>query len=375
MRYLSKLRVNLKLLGSNLSEIHSLVGHQKKIMPMLKAEAYGHGAIPVAEYYLDNFSSSNILEGFGLATVYEAYALRSKLKNCSVPLYVFSELGLREKSEWYEQWGLIPVLSNLSDLNFFLTEKSFSHLPLVLKFNSGMNRLGFKESEVATVQQVLKQHQRRTIFHLMSHFAFSYVYSHPSIQQQIAVMERIKNNFAKAQIAIEHYSMANSGAIEQQIEIPHSTVVRPGLMLYGPKSVEASKSQWKGKVVSSLQTTVLTTTMLREGEAFGYGLTQAPSDGVLIVLPLGYADGMQFGFNGFNFLIDTVQVKFLARPNMDLCYLWTTDQQCLKWKDKKIQIWNAANDNLQLLSDHNQTITYQILTAISSRVPRDYVLE
>ncbi len=93
------------------------------------------------------------------------------------------------------------------------------------------------------------------------------------------------------------------------------------------------------------------------------------------MLPLGYADGIQFGFNGFNFSLEGVNVKFLARPNMDLCYLWTTNQIALKWKGKKIELWNSTNDNLQLLSDHNQTITYQILTAISSRVPRQYVLE
>ncbi len=73
MRYLSRFNVDLKLLGNNLSEIHSLAGKNKKIMPMLKAEAYGHGAVPAAQYYLDNFSTSGILEGFGFATVFEAY--------------------------------------------------------------------------------------------------------------------------------------------------------------------------------------------------------------------------------------------------------------------------------------------------------------
>ena len=109
--------------------------------------------------------------------------------------------------------------------------------------------------------------------------------------------------------------------------------------------------------------------------AFGYGLHHAPEEGFLLILPLGYADGIQFNFNGFPLKIEDVQVKFLTRPSMDLCYLWTEGDKVKHWKNKKISLWDHSNDNLQLLSDHNQTITYQILTAISSRVPRDYVLE
>lgn len=375
MRSLSSLRVNLKLLESNLSEISSMVGKNKKLLPMLKASAYGHGALPIAQHYLEKFSDSNVLEGFGLATIYEAYYLRENLIKCPVSLYIFSELALQEKKEWYEQWGFIPVISNIDDLKFFLQDKSFKKTPLALKFNSGMNRLGFDENETETVIKLLKQYQKTEIYHLMSHFSCSYIHSHLSIKNQITVMEKIKDSFYKAQICIEHYSMANSGAIEQNIQIPDDTVVRPGLMLYGPKSVNANYSQWKGKVISNLETTILDTKLVKKGEGFGYGLSQSPEDGALIILPLGYADGMQFGFNNFNFQIDHISVKFISRPSMDLCYLWTNQIEVLKWKNKKITIWNDNNDNLQLLSDHNQTIPYQILTTISSRVPRKYVLE
>lgn len=377
MRSLSSFKVNLKLLESNFHLLHSLAGKNKKILPMLKAQAYGHGTIPIAKKILSLLDSAqgSVVEGLGFATVFEAYALRENIVHCSVPLYIFSELALRDKKEWYEQWGFIPVLSNRVDLEYFLSDKVFSKVPLVLKFNSGMNRLGFNPSEQDDVITLLKKHNRRSIYHLMSHFACSYIHSHLSIKNQLQVMESIKENFYKAQMSLEHFSMSNSGAIEQKIEVLEETTIRPGIMLYGPKSVTGEYSQWKGHIVSSLETTVLETRFLKKGETFGYGLTTAPEDGVLLVLPMGYADGMQFGFNGFSFQLEGVPVKFLARPNMDLCYLWTNNSSALKWKNKIIKVWGHFDDNLQLLSDHNQTITYQILTAISSRVPRDYVLE
>ncbi len=376
MRSLSSLKVNLKHLENNLELIHILAGTGKKLLPMLKAQAYGHGALPVAKKILSScMDRKHILEGFGFATLFEAYAMREQLQQCPVPLYVFSELALCEKKEWYEQWGFIPVLSHKDDLQFFLSEKIFAHVPLVLKFNSGMNRLGFNPEEQDDILALLKKYHRRTIYHLMSHFACSYIHSHLSVEKQQQVMEKIKENFYKAHISIEHFSFSNSGAIEQKIKVLDETVVRPGLMLYGPRSVDRNFSFWKGKIISQWETTIIDVRTLKKGESFGYGLTAAPEDGVLLILPLGYADGIQFGFNGFSLKHEGVDLRFFARPNMDLCYLWTTNSIALQWKNKKLALWNHENDNLQLLSDHNQTITYQILTAISSRVPRDYVLE
>lgn len=375
MRSLSKFVVDLDLFKKNLELIYSMSGGHKKLMPMVKAQAYGHGMLPISRLIIEKNKDWNFIEGLGVATVEEAFTLRSQLDECPVNIYIFSELNLKTRKEWYEQWGLIPVLSNYSDLEFFLNCASFKDVPLVLKFNSGMNRLGLNYADLEKIIKLLSSFGKKHIDHLMSHFACSFIYSHPSIKEQIVMMEQVKKDLFDRGFSIENYSFSNSGSIEQNIIIPDETVLRPGIMMYGPNSVDSARSLWKGKIISKLETTVLNVHSLKKNDSFGYGLTKVDEEGFLIVLPLGYADGIQFGFQGYSFSIENVEVKFLARPNMDLCYLWSNDKRVLQWVGKKIQIWSPNDNNLQGLSDHNRSITYQLLTSISSRVPREYALK
>ena len=151
--------------------IESIQNHcpKNKILLMVKADAYGHGLSEIVDY---SFRELGINE-FGVATLGEALTLRRNFPEAKFEIYVFSDLqlGLDTLKEQYIENRLIPVISHFDDLNNILEDKSFSNLPICLKFNTGMNRLGLHYEKSSEVIELLKRHQRKEIFHFMSHMA------------------------------------------------------------------------------------------------------------------------------------------------------------------------------------------------------------
>ena len=154
MRFHSSLQINLEYLKSNLNQIRS-IAKNCEILFMVKANAYGHGAVEIVEYA---FNQAAVKE-FGVATLGEALYLREKLPQLNFDLYVFSDLEMRSSDNYrhYVDKKIIPVLSNMKDLDFFLEHEDLRYIPLCLKFNTGMNRLGFLPNEVDMISNKLKK--------------------------------------------------------------------------------------------------------------------------------------------------------------------------------------------------------------------------
>lgn len=377
MRYLSKLIVSQKQLLQNLALIHQQTSAAQIIL-MVKAQAYGHGMIPIVDM-IERSGLDLPIAAYGVASIDEGVALKCNILSdvkFQKDIYVFSELCLQHelKKKQYAELSLIPVIAHLDELKIFLSDSYLKNVPLCLKLNTGMNRLGFEQQDWAEIVQLLKMKGRTHIYHLMSHFAFSFQKNHPSMLAQQKIFEQALQFFRHAGLSIEHTSMANSGAIEQQVATQYS-MVRPGLMCYGPSSLPLGQSNWQGKIISKLETTVLQVKAIGKDMGVGYGLTPTVKSGFLLMLPLGYGDGLQLSYSGFKFKVDQIELQFFARINMDLSVLFCEDPKVLKWKNKKINLWSSEDENLVRLSDFAHTIPYQILCALSSRISRDYALE
>ena len=138
------LRVNLSHLQHNLGQVQKLAPGAE-VLFMVKANAYGHGLAKIVEY-----SSQQLgLTSFGLASLAEALELRRAEKDYHYELYVFSDLSLSQHWEQYLEHKLLPVISHMDDLAQVLGCRDCRHLPLVLHFDTGMNRLGLPLSQSA----------------------------------------------------------------------------------------------------------------------------------------------------------------------------------------------------------------------------------
>lgn len=377
MRHKTKLVVDLDLLAGNFDLLKSLCPLNTVIF-VVKANAYGHGLVPIVRFALEELKVAE----FGVATLGEASYLRRKLGHLDFKIYVFSDTNLDFQSceEAYLDQNIIPVVSNKTDLDFLLKNRDFFDLPLCLKFNTGMNRLGLPVESVEEVVEALKKSGRTRINHLMSQFgcaSLPITDGGPCAKQYNRFME-VKDFFKSSGVEVEGSSMANSGAIEQGFAL-NETHVRPGLILYGPSSLNKScleLSRWKGRNISQLETYIINSFVVEKGQAVGYGGIKAPDDGVVAMIALGYGDGFSDRIMGTTLRHKGHLGTILGRVNMDMTQVFfpTADLTLFAEKEKFI-IWGHDPQDLLNYSCEGQVqmIPYEKFCHLTQRIPRIYV--
>lgn len=342
---------------------------------MIKANAYGHGLNQIARYAWKDLGVKN----FGVASLGEAVELRKSLPSMRARIMVFSDTGLRwpETRSLYLDYNIEPVVSSFEDLEFFLEDEEFSHVPLNLKVDTGMHRLGFETQDAEKICKALKRRRRFKINHLMTHFSSSFIRLKNGDRtfRQYDAFLAFKKDLRSQGVEIEESSCANSGALEQGISLEESHI-RPGLMLYGPASVadKDGKTLWRGKNISSLKTNVIKVFPVKKGTPIGYGAHVCHQDGVIVYAPVGYGDGILTSYSKASFMVEGFETRVLGRVNMDLTALWFGEEAAGKFKaGQSLRLWDHDADSVRKLAHSAKTIPYQIFTAVSSRIPRSYI--
>lgn len=356
-RALSSFKVDLSKLKNNFEKIKNI--SKAKIIFMVKANAYGHGLKEVVSYC----ENEKLCSDFGVASIDEL----SQIKTTSLSQYwIFSELDLENNIELYSKTNIIPVLSNIEDLKFYLDY--FSHSNICLKLDTGMNRLGFKDCDLESVFDLLKSKKITEIKHLMTHFSSSYfeITKESKVQKQLDAFKLILDRFKTEGVEVKETSCSNSGSIEQGFK-DGATHIRPGLIMYGLSSEGIFK---KGKthnfeVLSSLVTKPVSVNFYESGTEIGYGNKVLKNSGWIAVIPLGYADGILVNYSGAKVYCDKQQGQIWGRTNMDMAFIYFKNKPI----GEEITIWS---DNLGEFSTQVRSIPYQVLTTISQRVPKVY---
>lgn len=365
MRYSSYVEVNLGMLAENFNRIQSLAP-KAEVLPMVKADAYGNGLIPVSQHLVETCG----VKTFGCATLGEALALREHGIKSDIIIFSDTEFSDAKFRENYQSPGIFPVLHQASDLDIVGSDSSLSKLPLHVKLNTGMNRLGLTDQDL---EKYLPLFKKRGIQHLITHFARSGDRSKEGdkTHKQLNEFYRMKKFLTDAGVSIEKTSVSNSGAIEQKIGVEES-FVRPGLMLYGPPSVE-DPVIWKGHQVSKWVTKVISTFLVKKGTPVGYGVNVADKDSCMAVIALGYGDGFLTYFSGSKVLINGLCGKVFGRVNMDMAFI-QFDPEAEKHirHNDKVEIWTHENESILEFAAQNKTHSYQLMCGISGRIPRIY---
>ncbi len=342
---------------------------------MVKANAYGHGLKPIVEFSHNELK----IKEFGTATLQEALYLREELGSFEFEILVFSDIQIYEKRaiEAYLHKRIIPVISSLQDFKYFITLPEFKHFPLVLKFNTGMNRLGIGMDEVSSVIRLMKVAGRKSIDHLMSHFSSSSLSLHKNKRNifQKNEFDHLKSELQSSGISIEKTSLSNSGAIIQKGGLLESHI-RPGLMLYGPSSLTPVMRKvypWKGKVISKLETYIIGFYDISKGAPVGYGATPCPDNGIIAIIALGYGDGFSTRFQGSKISQKGHSGKIAGRVSMDMAQVFFHEDARADLKiGDTFTVWGHDQESFMGLSDQSGAIPYELFCQLSSRVPRSY---
>ncbi len=367
MRHSSYLEINLNLLSENFAKIQSLAP-KAKLLPMIKADAYGNGLIPISRYLVEEHK----VEKLGCASLGEALRVFEECPHLPTEMLVFSDTELQNPKyrEAYLNLNITPVIHQRSDLDIVLNNPEFYKVPLVIKTNTGMNRLGLNLNELVEYAPKLKN---RGIKHLLTHFALSYfpLKEGDKTHRQMDEFLKIRRTLSDLGVSIEETSVSNSGAIEQRFGVSE-TYVRPGLMLYGPPAV-TDPHTWNGHQISRFVTKILKTFTAKKGTPIGYGINVLPKDAFLAIIPIGYADGLVTFASGLELNINGHRGQLFARINMDMAFIMFDPSVEGKIKaEDVVEIWNHDNKVITDIANQMKTIPYQVMVAISSRIPRIY---
>jgi alanine racemase len=367
----NKLTVNLEKLKNNIIDLKKHCP-QNQIMFMVKADAYGHGMIPIVRYSQTECE----INQFGVATLDEAINIRHELPDLDNELYVFSNLNLEENSSLYAEMNIIPVLSSISMLDLFLKNNYLKGVPLVIKLNTGMNRLGIGQSEVELMIDKIKSNGRNKIYHLMTHLSSSSekMDANNKSHKQKEIFDQIIKKISSNEIIIERTSISNSGAIEQSFGLDYSHV-RPGLMLYGPSALTKDARQnsfWKGSSISSLETNILSIFSVKQGDEIGYSAEIINGNGEVVILSIGYGDGISTKLKGAKLTINNLTAEIIGRVNMDMLQLFFESGTLPFHVNDKIKLWSSDTSEILSISDKAEIIPYELYCSLTNRVIREY---
>ena len=362
--------VDLGALAHNLDQVRRRLGATCQVIAVVKADAYGHGAVRVVRT-LESLGVSR----FGVATLDEGIALREAGVRSSILL--MGALFPEQFSDVVAH-DLTPVLYEQAMAEEFgkrLAERS-SPYPVHLKIETGMGRLGLEPEEVAALLQSPAFRGPLKAEGLMTHLADSDnadpAYTTGQLEKFRAVIRYAQSE--KLSVPLVH--AANSGAILGHPEA-RFTAVRPGIMLYGYHTATHLNPAPDLRPVMSLTTSVVQVRKLKAGESTSYGRTyvvQRPSR--IAVLPLGYADGYsRLLSNKGEVLVNGKRAPVVGRVCMDMSMVDVTDVPGVSAGTEVTVIGRQENQQITAsdLAAWQGTIAYEVLCKIGQRVIRAHV--
>jgi alanine racemase len=363
--------IDTKALISNYKILHSQCKNQM-LLPMIKANAYGHGVKEIAASLIANPSIQKTLYGFGVATVEEALEFRTLIRN-PIPLLLFAGSAPlnEEKLQAFRKFKITPVISSLEDLKFYLNAfKNKKAAPYQIKFNTGMNRLGISMSEIQMVKKLIMK-SKAAPSGILSHLANGESPNHKVSLQQLNAFRILRREFS----AFEDkciFHLGNSSGIwnSNAFDLKNLTqVVRPGLSLYGVRPWRSAPSRGLLPVMH-FQAKVLQIHTLEKNDCVGYGSTYPirKNGSQIALLGAGYADGVPRLFS--NAVLSSFG-KVAGIVSMDLMAISLESKNINTRTGDWINIWPK---DMYEASGIAKTIPYELFTGIGKRVQREILL-
>ena len=363
--------VNLDNIAYNMKNIRAKT-KSKEIFAVVKADAYGHGAVDVAPVLLENGATR-----LSVAVLSEGVELRKSGIKCPINI-----LGVTPETlfDYIIDYDLEPVVFNY-DYALKLSKAAKSKNKTVkihIKVDTGMGRIGFLPTEESVAEAVkISKIPNLEIQGLFSHFSTADEKNKEYSKYQFEKYNWFLNKLVGNGVKIEIRDLANSAAI---MELPdtHFDGTRPGIILYGYyPSTDVNKKELDIKPVMTLKADILHIKTMEPGQYIGYGRKfKTERKSIIATLGVGYADGYTRMLSGkAKVIINGQFAPVVGSICMDQCMIDVTDIEGVKIGDEVILMGSDGklkfdvDDIAPLLG----TINYEVLCMISKRVPRVYI--
>jgi alanine racemase len=361
--------IDLDALTHNFREMHRRA-EGRKILAVVKAQAYGHGAVKTAKHLLGLGADT-----LGVALLEEGRELREAGIDASilvmgavVPSQAKALVGLRLTPVVYTR-AVARALSNAASA-------LKTQIPVHVKIDTGMGRVGITPEAAPAFIQELLDLEGIIVQGLMTHFADADLRDKQFASKQMSRFEALLKELDAKGVAIPLRHAANSAALLDYQQALF-TMVRPGLMLYGYNPLEGKPAGADLRPVLSLVTRIAFFKKVPAGIPISYGRTFVTKrESLIATIPIGYADGYSRGLsNKAEALVRGVRARVAGRVCMDMCMLDVTDVPGVCEGDEVVLIGKQGNERITAddIAVKTGTIAYEVLCDIGSRVPRVYI--
>jgi alanine racemase len=353
----------------NLRQVRAKVGAQVKILSMVKANGYGHGAPAVARALVEEGS-----DAFGVATLEEGVELRQA--GIRTPILVVAGIFLDQLDQFFEH-HLTPVVHDLESLRRLENgvQARGPTLNVHLKIDTGMGRLGLPAAQIDSWLPKVKNLKALQIEGVFSHFSTAEDVAGDFTRAQLVTFSNLIQRLRAEGIAPPLVHLANSAAT---ITLPaaYFDMVRPGIMLYGIYPSAAMANQIELKPILSWQTRIEQLKKVSAGTSISYGQTFVTErESLIATLPVGYADGYsRLLSNRGAALVRGERAPVVGRVCMDLTMLDVTAIANVQQGDEVVLLGRQGDAEISAdeMAGWANTISYEVLTSIAARVPRFY---
>jgi len=360
--HVTTLEIDLNAIDFNFNYFKSKLHKTTKVLIVVKAFGYGSSSVKIAKYLETKVAY------FAVAYLDEGIALRNA--GIKTPILVLHP----QKNNFKKiiEYNLEPNIYSLHLLNSFIEvaeELELKNYPIHLKFNTGLNRLGFTENNISEISSIVNNQETIIIQSVFSHIAASEDLNEREFTlQQITKFNTISSTLIQQLKNTPFKHMLNTSGILNYASEAQFDMVRLGIGLYGFGNEESQTKNLKN--VLNLKSVISQIHTIEEGETVGYNRAfKATSTIKTATIPIGHADGVsrQLG-NGIGYVyINNKKAPIVGNVCMDMIMVNISEINCSEGDEVLIY---KNQQHIEALAKAINTISYELLTAISQRVRR-----
>ena len=361
--------IDLDALAANVAAVKRHIGEGVEIYAVVKANAYGHGAVHASRTALEagatRLAVHRVIEGIELRKAgLEAQIL---LMGYTPPI----------EAEMVARWRLTPTVTTM-DFSQAISSQACTlgvNIPVHVKVDSGMSRYGLMPNDVVGFVQALGDLPGIDVEGIFTHFSTADSADQTFMRQQLRVFNNVLVSLHSVGIEVPLVHAANSAAIMKSPE-SHFDAVRPGIILYGLEPSRDWPPVFEIRPVLTLKSMVVRVQDIPAGAAVGYGRTFIAKNLMRVALiPVGYGDGYhRILSNKGLVLVKGRYAPILGRVSMDQIVVDVTDIQDVQQDDEVVLIGRQgpAQIRAEMLAELAGTINYEVTTSLLPRVTRIY---
>ena len=368
--YLTWAEVDLDAIAHNARGLKERVGEETELMAVVKANAYGHGAVPVARTALENGASrlavNRTLEGVEL-----------RQAGLTAPILILG-YSLPGEAEAIVRWDLTPTVTTVEGALALsaMSDRQGKVTPIHVKVDTGMGRFGLLPDEVVPFVRRISELPGLKLEGLFTHFAVADSADKTYTRRQFGLYMRVVRQLEEAGFTIPLKHVANSAATLDLPEM-HLDMVRCGIALYGLRPSDEVEPAIPLRPAMALKSRVARVRTLPPGSSISYGCTYTTTRPTPVALvPVGYGDGYhRLLSNKGSVLIGGKRAPIVGRVCMDQFVVDVTDINGVRQDDEVVIFGCQGKEEISAeeVAALAGTINYEIVTSILPRVTRVYL--